>query len=220
LQTDHNGIVFYEPNDSPSPFHTLLNAGQTSVSQAFDALEERFSEGAILLDDITLPTNSRTGILTVPVELRNQFRQYRVDINASVQSVPSQIPARPTAIRINGDGGANYRSMATSFVGGTVQGGSNLDDTGHPRTLYLGSQRGAASIDFYLWRAGTTSYITWTGRGWYNSGSSANNNNGNFISGGRWSVSELQTISTFVIFPNASAALFGNQSYASLWGYR
>lgn len=219
MQTDHNGIVFYEPNDSPSPFHTLLNAGQTSVSQAFDALEERFSEGAILLDEIDLPTNSRTGILTVPVELRNQFRQYRVEVSASSTSVTGSGNWRPTSIRINGDGGDNYRANATIFRGATVN-QSELDDTGYPRTLYLGSFRGAASVDFYLRRAGTTNYVSWSGRGWYNSGTSANDNNGNFISGGRWNVSELQTISTFVIFTNATGAFYGSSSYAALWGYR
>src|SRR5690625_7542014 len=99
MQTDHNGIVFYEPNDSPSPFHTLLNAGQTSVSQAFAALEERFSEGAILLDEIDLPTNSRTGILTVPAALRNQFRPSRVDVSASRPSVTDSGNWRPSSTR-------------------------------------------------------------------------------------------------------------------------
>jgi|SRR5690625_1189355 len=41
MQTDHNGIVFYEPSDPAQPLHTTLNAGQTSVSQALDALESR-----------------------------------------------------------------------------------------------------------------------------------------------------------------------------------
>src|SRR5690625_86061 len=41
MQTDHNGIVFYEPSDPAQPLHTTLNAGQTSVSQALDALEVR-----------------------------------------------------------------------------------------------------------------------------------------------------------------------------------
>src|SRR5690625_4613112 len=44
MQTDHNGIVFYEPSDPAQPLHTTLNAGQTSVSQALDALEARVQE--------------------------------------------------------------------------------------------------------------------------------------------------------------------------------
>lgn len=220
MQTNERGIVFYEPNDSPSPLHTMLNAGQTSINNAFEDLEERFAEGAILLDDIVLPTNSRTGILTVPIALRNQFRQYRVEINASVTSTTGAGNWRPTSIRINGDGGDNYRSMASILQGSDVSASVSQDNTAFPRTLYLGSQRGAASIDFYLRHAGTVSYLTWSGRGWYNSGTSANNNNGNFVSGGRWNVSELQTISTFVLFTNVTDALYGTQSQASLWGYR
>src|SRR5690625_4724127 len=135
MQTDHNGIVFYEPNDSPSPFHTLLNAGQTSVSQAFDALEERFSAGAILLHEIDLPTNSRTDILAVWAEIRTQFREYRVEVDRSFSSVTGIGNWRPTFIRINGDRGDMYRANATIFGGSTVN-QSVLDDTGYPRTLY------------------------------------------------------------------------------------
>lgn len=35
--TDNNGIYFYEDTDAVSPLHTLLNAGQQSVSNALNA---------------------------------------------------------------------------------------------------------------------------------------------------------------------------------------
>lgn len=35
--TDSNGIYFYEDTDAVSPLHTLLNLGQTSVTNALDA---------------------------------------------------------------------------------------------------------------------------------------------------------------------------------------
>ena len=65
MQTDHNGIVFYEPSDPAQPLHTTLNAGQTSVSQALDALEARVQEQTNFgkrygVNNQTFPTNEVT----------------------------------------------------------------------------------------------------------------------------------------------------------------
>jgi hypothetical protein len=39
---DDNGIYFYEDTDAVSPLHTLLNVGQQSISDAFDATARIF----------------------------------------------------------------------------------------------------------------------------------------------------------------------------------
>lgn len=40
--TDNNGVYFYEDTDAVSPLHTLLNTGQTSVSNALNAAPRIF----------------------------------------------------------------------------------------------------------------------------------------------------------------------------------
>lgn len=171
----------------------------------------------VLLDQDSLSGNTYDdyGVLTVPAELRGQFTQYRISVRGGAVPVTTS-DLRPLVIRINGDGGENYKSTATVWDDtGRVQ-GSSYSPTAFPRTAYLGQYvQGVSNIWLTPSSTGNTGSVSWQASGWINTSGAGLS----YMSGGRWSGTSAP-LEWFRLSTNASAAEWVSGSRAELWGYR
>jgi hypothetical protein len=185
----------------------------SDIGSDLQALEE----ATIRLAHVSLTGTVSGGTnLVIPASLRGTFRFYRVIVDGVIIGVSYRaLLVLPNAITET-----EYRAQAIAQRPGdppTIVAHSDQNNVGFPVMGYLG-QFGPSQMELHLKprSLGQTGFISWTGQGWSNDGSS-----GSAIiqSGGRWNGTSQQ-IDSFRVRTNNSSDEWGSNSAATLWGIR
>ena len=115
--------------------------------------------GAMLLDSGILPSD-QFATLHIPQHLRGRFSHYEIVLQAGADTDNRNV--RPVSVRINGDDGANYRSMARAInADGSERAADSGDGSPWPRTAYVGQYSGSATITLIPSSPLNGNYVTW-----------------------------------------------------------
>lgn len=179
-------------------------------------------QGSMLLDEVNMGGQDMPGgsghTLHIPPALQGTFRSYTVEVMGGVSGGFSH-GADAFMVRINGDGGENYRSASQAWTyDGTIISSLENDSSAFPRSGYISTYQALTIVTLKPTTLGDTGFFSWEASGWGNTG--AGSGGYLFQAGGRWN-GTVQRITQFNFRTSTiSGRVWTSNARAELWGHR